>query len=196
MMRRRLAALAVAGPVAFVALVALLHVLEPETNDTGALSEYALGDYGYLMNVAFVAAGIGFAALAGALAGRVAPTASFRGATVLLLLAAVGWTLLGVGNVDLEGAEQTTSGLIHLLGYLIGFPAMFVGLFLLARAFGRDERWRPHRRTVRILAVAAVVVFGLAFFDVAEPVTMRITVALVMLAVVITAARETRSTEA
>ena len=47
------ARLAVAGPVLCLTLVAVLHVLEPEVNDSDAVSEYALGDYGWLMNIAF-----------------------------------------------------------------------------------------------------------------------------------------------
>jgi hypothetical protein len=69
--RRRLALVAMVGPAVFVALVALLHVLEPETNDSDAISEYALGDYGLLMNAAFVAAGVGVAALAAGLRGAI-----------------------------------------------------------------------------------------------------------------------------
>lgn len=35
----KLAGVAIAGSVGFVALVALLHALEPETNDSDAISE-------------------------------------------------------------------------------------------------------------------------------------------------------------
>ncbi|MBA2461836.1 MAG: DUF998 domain-containing protein [Actinobacteria bacterium] len=192
MTRSRLAAFAVAGPALYVALVAILHVLEPEWNDTDALSEYALGDYGFLMNVAFVAAGFGFAALAATLVGSVRLTASARTGIVLLVVAAVGWILLGTGNVDPLGAEQTTHGRVHFIGYLLGFPSMLVALLLLARAFGRDERWRPFRRTLLTLAAAALVAFVLAFSDVASPITMRLVNALAMLAVALTAIRASK----
>jgi hypothetical protein len=185
--RSRLAAAAVAGPAVFVALLALLHVLQPEMSDNDALSEYALGDYGFLTNIAFLAAGIGFAALAGLLAGRLTPTPSARTAIVLLAVAAVGWFLLGAGNIDPEGAEPTTHGLVHGIGFVLGIPTMFLALLLLARAFGRDERWRPFRRTLLPIAVAAFIAFALAFADVAAPVTYRLAELLVMLAVALTA---------
>jgi hypothetical protein len=126
MTRRRVAALAVAGPALFVALLALLHVLQSETNDTDAISDYALGDYGLLANAAFVAAGMGFAALAGTLAGRIAPSRSARAAIVLLIATAIGWILLGLANTDPEGADQTTHGLIHGIGFLLTPTLPFV----------------------------------------------------------------------
>ena len=61
------ARLAVAGPLLCIALVAVLHVLEPEVNDSNAVSEYALGDYGWLMNIAFFLGAAGIGALAFAL---------------------------------------------------------------------------------------------------------------------------------
>src|SRR5215471_261843 len=39
--------------VAFFALLAVLHVLEPEFNSGHLISEYQLGDYGFLMSLAF-----------------------------------------------------------------------------------------------------------------------------------------------
>jgi hypothetical protein len=58
------ARLAVAGPLLCLALVALLHVLESEVNDSDAVSEYALGDFGWLMNAAFFSGAAGIGALA------------------------------------------------------------------------------------------------------------------------------------
>src|SRR5215471_13097887 len=39
--------------VAFLALLTVLHVLEPEFNSGHLVSEYQLGDYGLLMSLAF-----------------------------------------------------------------------------------------------------------------------------------------------
>ena len=58
------ARLAVAGPLLCMTLVAVLHILEPEVNDSDAVSEYALGDFGWLMNIAFFSGAAGIGALA------------------------------------------------------------------------------------------------------------------------------------
>ena len=39
--------------VTFLVLLAMLHVLEPEFNSGHLISEYQLGDYGFLMSAAF-----------------------------------------------------------------------------------------------------------------------------------------------
>jgi hypothetical protein len=47
------AGLSLALSVAFLALLTMLHVLEPEFNSGHLISEYQLGDYGFLMSLAF-----------------------------------------------------------------------------------------------------------------------------------------------
>jgi Protein of unknown function (DUF998) len=187
--RRQLALIAMLGPAAFVALLGLLHALQPETNDTDAISEYALGDYGWLMNAAFFAAAVGVAALAVGLLSALTPTPSARVGIACLALAAIGWALLGGGNIDPEGAESTTHGLIHGIGYLTIVPSMFLALFLLARAFRWDERWRTLRRSVLALALAALAAFLLGFADVAALVFFRLYDGLLLVAVAVIAIR-------
>ena len=189
MSRRALAVVAIAGSAAFVTLVGLLHALEPDTNDSDAISEYALGDYGLLMNAAFFSAAAAFAALALALRRSLAPTTSARVAVVLLCIAALGWFLLGAGNIDPEGADATWHGVVHGIGFFLTTPAVIASLFVLARAFRQDERWRPFRRTVLAAAVAALVLFALAFSDVASALTFRLYVVVVLAAVVAMAMR-------
>ena len=94
------ARLAVAGPVLCLTLVAVLHVLEPEVNDSDAVSEYALGDYGWLMNIAFFSGAAGIGALAFALHRSLARSKSAIAGIILLSIAAVAWVLLGAGNID------------------------------------------------------------------------------------------------
>src|SRR5215472_15084699 len=52
-MQRIAARLSLGLSVAFFALLAVLHVLEPEFNSGHLISEYQLGDYGFLMSLAF-----------------------------------------------------------------------------------------------------------------------------------------------
>jgi hypothetical protein len=187
--RERLAYIACAGPVVFVALVALLHALDPDRNDTDAMSEYALGEYGLLMNAAFLGAGVGVGALALGLRDAVAPSTSRRVALALLAIAALGWILLGLGNIDAEGEDTTWHGVVHGIGFLLTIPTMLGAPFALARAFSRDGRWSPLHRWLPALGVAAVLAFVLAFGDVVSPVTVRLFDALALATVVVTALR-------
>ena len=139
------ARLAVAGPLLCITLVALLHVLEPEVNDSDAVSEYALGDYGWLMNVACFSAAAGIGALAFVLHRSLSRSRAAVVGIVLLLLAAVAWVFLGAGNIDPEGADATTHGVIHGIGFLLGLPTRLAAPLVLAAAFRRDDRWANHR---------------------------------------------------
>src|SRR5262245_58400585 len=49
--------------VAFLAILLLLHVLEPEFNPPHVISEYQLGRFGWLMSLAFVCLGAASLAL-------------------------------------------------------------------------------------------------------------------------------------
>jgi hypothetical protein len=55
MSRSSAARIAIGFALTFIAILVLLHVLEPEFNSDGhMISEYELGRYGWLMRVAFV----------------------------------------------------------------------------------------------------------------------------------------------
>ena len=56
--------------VVFLALLATLHVLEPEFNSGHVISEYQLGDYGFLMSLAFCILGVSALLLAVSLGPR------------------------------------------------------------------------------------------------------------------------------
>ena len=88
------ARLAVAGPLLCITLVAVLHVLESEVNDSDAVSEYALGDFGWLMNIAFFSAAAGIGALAFVLHRSLARSKTAIAGIVLLSIAAVAWVFL------------------------------------------------------------------------------------------------------
>ena len=61
---------------------------------------------------------------------------------VLLWIAAVAWVLLGAGNIDPEGADATTHGLIHGMGFFLGLPTRLAAPLVLAAAFRRESDGR------------------------------------------------------
>ena len=147
----------VAGGIT-VALIAILHVLEPEYDPSWRMiSEYSVGRYGWVMRLAFVTMAIGLAATCVALW-------SFGGAWTIGL-AAVALGALGAAFIDADPimtprAQATRVGRAHtVLGgvLLAGFPpaAVLAGVGV-AAAFG----W--------MLAIAAVVpLAGLGWFLIA-----------------------------
>jgi Protein of unknown function (DUF998) len=183
------ARLAVAGPLLCIALVALLHILEPEVNDSDAVSEYALGDYGWLMNIAFFSAATGIGALAFALHRSLARSKTAVAGVILLSLVTVAWICLGAGNIDPEGAEMTTHGLIHGIGFLLGLPTRLAVPLVFAAAFRRDERWKDYSRVTLAFGIAAVVAELAGFSDRASVVTLRFSLGLWLLWIALTGVR-------
>jgi hypothetical protein len=183
------ARLAVAGSLLCLALIALLHVLEPEYNDSNATSEYALGDFGWLMNIAFFSGAAGIGALAFVLRRSVARSKPAIAGIVLLSLAAVAYLFLGAGNIDPQGAEETTSGLIHGIGFLLGLPTRLAAPLFLAVAFRRDEHWAHHRRLTLALGIAALVAEVAGFVGLAPVITLRLALALWLVWIALTGRR-------
>ena len=74
--------------VVFLALLAVLHVLEPEFNSGHLISEYQLGDYGFLMSLAFCLLGAGALLLAFSLGPRLRTRGGHVGRWGLLVVGA------------------------------------------------------------------------------------------------------------
>ena len=68
--RTTAAAVAYAGALLYVVLLAVLHAVQPHMIDQATISKYALGRDGWLLQAAFVSAGLGYAGLARLTSGR------------------------------------------------------------------------------------------------------------------------------
>jgi hypothetical membrane protein len=130
--------LAIGMAVAFVLAVVALHVLRTDVDPLArGVSRYAVGDYGYVVNAAFlllaaalVATGIGFR--------RSAPDPGTVGVW-LLWASAAGMAVVAVFPVraaDSAAAEN----LPHQLGGMVFFLAAAGGAVVLSRRTGRDTK--------------------------------------------------------
>lgn len=152
-----LARIATAGIVAFIAMIVLLHALEPELSaDERMVSEYALGDYGLLLNAAAMFLALGSMALAIGLQRALRPTSLLPSA----LLATWSISAVGVGlfNTDPEGAtETTTTGAIHTVAVMAAVLALIAAAFLYARCFQGHANWRRMASATHWWALAMLV---------------------------------------
>jgi hypothetical protein len=158
--RTRLAAIiAVGGITWFLLGVAVLHVLERSLNPARRMvSEYALGTYGWIQTLDFVASGIGAIALGIALSrtvrdpGRMGP----------LLIAGFGASTLVAAFAQTDGdGPVTTHGNVHTLVSILGFAALVAGMFTLTRRFRRDPAWLPMRTPTLVWAATSTGTFFL-----------------------------------
>jgi hypothetical protein len=127
-----------------VALVALLHLLEPEFDPSWRmLSEYSLGRYGVLMRVAFLAWGSGVVALAVALSAWAWP---WNLGLAVVAVGPLGAAFVDTDPITTPPREMSRRGRIHAaLGvlFILGFPvaATIAGVAVAGDAAGSALAW-------------------------------------------------------
>jgi uncharacterized protein DUF998 len=155
-----LALIAMGGIVYFVVAIIILHVLRPEYNPINhAVSNYAVGPYGYLMTAAFYTLALSVFALALGLARSMVLTNQARVALLLLNIASVGMIVMGIfpGDVHALHPPATITGVIHWTAAGVSFASIMIAAFILSRCFKTDERWQAFQRSTLVLAMAMVV---------------------------------------
>lgn len=155
------ARVAMAGCGAFVVLLVALHFLKPEIDPSWRfISEYALGAYGWLMAIAFLALSLAYSGLAIALWSHLRSRGGRIG-LALLLVSAVGLALAGLFTTDpitMSPGSTTTRGSIHSLGGTLGMAMPFAAV-LVTRELRKHPAWAVVRRRLAWSAIAAVLAF-------------------------------------
>lgn len=148
--------------LAFLLLLAVLHVLEPEFNTGHLISHYQLGDYGLLMSLAFCLLGGSALSLAIGLKPRLLDTTGARAGRTGLVGVGVAFFVAGifppVQAPAIVGYLHGVAGLYVILGAPIVFTCICGGL--------ADLQTRRRVRLATVLAwlglccfVASLVVF-------------------------------------
>jgi hypothetical protein len=137
-----LATLATAFAVGAIAALAALHVVSPEFDPSWrVVSEYALGDHGWLLSTMFLC----WALASWALAGAIWPLVRTRAARVGVVFLIVS----GFGEVLAAWFDVRTPGM-HGLAALVGIPTVPIAALLLT--YSIDFGATPGRAMLRITA--------------------------------------------
>jgi hypothetical protein len=143
--------LSLAATGLFLVLLAALHVLKPELDPAWRMvSEYALGRYGWLMQLAFFSMALSSASACVAVWSQVRARAGRLG-LVLLLVAAAALLLGGVFVIDPVTARPealTLHGQLHGLAAMMGNPAFAVAALLVSVGLARNPAWASARRAL------------------------------------------------
>ena len=154
------ARVAFAGGAAFVLLLAALHVIRPDLDPSWHfVSEYAIGEYGWMMAVAFLALALSYVALFVTLRLQI-QTLAGRIGLALLLVSSVGLILAGLFTTDplLASPEaRTARGKLHSVGGTLGIVIPFAAA-LISWSLARSRGWSLAR--VPLLWSAGLVVIG------------------------------------
>ena len=138
------ALLAIAAAAAALLLLASLHVLSPEFDPSWRMvSEYALGHYGWVLSLMFLAWGISAWALAVALWSQVKTRAGKVGLW-FLVIAGLGEALASVFDIT----HDTGHSIAGVLG-MGGFP---IAAVLLSVSLGRTQPWRGAKKPLLWMA--------------------------------------------
>ena len=164
MSEKQLGTIGMIGIGWFVVAVLALHVIEPEFSVVdNFISDYANGDYGWLMQSAFFGAGVGTFAIALGLRKTLVPAKRVTASVVLLLIAGIGF-FVAMFKTDPKGVtDLTTAGTLHALGSVVIFFALLVTAWMLRGVFKRDPTWETFAKTQMWFAIAYTVTMFAAF---------------------------------
>jgi hypothetical protein len=143
MIQRRAARLSLGLSAVFLALLATLHVLEPEFNSGHVISEYQLGDYGFVMSLAFCILGVSALLLAVSLGPRLRTRGGRVGWWWLLVIGTaffIGGIFPPVQTPRIVGTLHGIAGLVAIFGSPIAFT--LIGGSLASSEFPLSHRLR------------------------------------------------------
>jgi len=153
----------------FLLLLILLHFLKSELNPTWHMvSEYAIGHYGWMMQLAFGCLALGCVGIAVAGWEQVVTT-SGRIGLLLLVIAAIGLTIAAINNTDpvnTSKAEMSGHGKIHGFGFMIGVPCITIAAVMISISLRATQSWGWARQPllwlaqlpwISIIAMAAII---------------------------------------
>jgi len=144
----------------FVIVIILLHFLRPDLNPLSRpTSEYAVGEYGFLMSTAFFSMSVAsFSLLIGLYKGISKPAQSRIG-LILLGIWGTGVLVAMMFPINREGTDLTTVNIIHRTNGPLIFLCLSVGAVLISRRVRLDDKWRPFYHTALTLSLIMLALF-------------------------------------
>src|SRR3569833_2429216 len=143
----------------------LMHALRADYQlATHMISDYAVGEFGWVMVTVFVAWRAGTALLLSALLLAEPSSLARRLGALLLAITSIGMLVSAAYRTDLPGLPDTHEGNIHTLSFFVNVVCMLFAIPLLSFSFGQKSDLRSFRPVALALALAVVLAFLLQFF--------------------------------
>ena len=165
---RTAALLAFAGAATLVVLLAALHFIEGELDPSWHfISEYAIGDYGWMMVVAFLSLALSYVSLFVAIRSQLR-TIVGRIGLALLLVSALGLTIAAIFTTDPITVSEdalTTEGTLHNLGGTLGMAMPFAA-GLIGWRLARIPAWSSAKGSLLWATGLALVAFVVSFVSI------------------------------
>ena len=144
----------------FIILIISLHFL-PTGHDPlrSPTSEYAVGNYGYLMSTAFVFMSAGSFSLLVALYKGISSPSRSKAGLILLGIWAIGCLIAMIFPIAPEGTLSNTADKIHRTNGPITFLCLTLGTIFISLSFRRDEDWRSIYHLALTLSIIMLLIF-------------------------------------
>jgi len=137
------------------------------------VSEYSIGNFGWLMQAAFFVLALGYIGIVCATASQI-KTVGGKIGLVLLSLVSLGMVIAGMFTTDpitITQDQLTSHGNLHSLGFFLSVPLMPIATTLVARSLLRNKTWAAAKKLV---IVASSLIWGsLALFIAVMAVTFK-----------------------
>ncbi len=152
----------------FIAIIVVLHFLRTDLNPISRpTSEYAVGQYGFLMTPAFFGMSVASFSLVIGLNKGMSLQSKSRFGLILLGIWGVGVLVAMSFPIDPEGTKSTITGMIHRINGPLVFLCLTTGTILVSRSFRRDENWQtlyPFALTLSLIMLITFIITGVNVF--------------------------------
>ncbi len=164
---RILALLSIVTTLFFVVAAIVVHVVDRQYDPIrDYMSDYVIGPGGWLFTTAIYATALGTISLVVGLWRVMLPPVRPLAGLALIVLFAVGYTILGTFPTDILKSGQmptTTSGTLHVIGATVGWFSFALGSFLVTQGFRRHPNFRKMSGVALLfscLAIGAIMVLA------------------------------------
>lgn len=146
------ARISIGSAVAVLVFLVVLHVISPELDPSWRMvSEYALGEYPWVLSLMFFAWALSALALFFAIRSQINSPGGKIGLGLLIV------AILGMGLAIIFDVSHP----LHGLATLLGIPTFPVAALLISGSLGRIPAWRPYRGALMWLANLTWISLGL-----------------------------------
>jgi len=156
------------GCILFVIIVCVLHFLRPDKNRLSCfVSEYAVGDFGWLMTICFYSLAIATALL---LIGLLQDGKASATGCITLGIFSVGILLAGIFPTDVPVEPPTPRGLVHGFAALIALFSLAISMMAWGNVFKKNENWKSFAKPSIFYGIVSLV---LLIIFVGSPISLR-----------------------
>lgn len=169
MITSKFALISVLSGTLFILFLCILHILEPEFDPTWRfISEYALGNFGWMMHLSFGMLAVTQISVAVTIFPQIRTITGYIG-LVILGISAIGVIIAAIFVTDpisVSSEDATFNGRMHSIGAMLDYTPL--ATLLISLSLTRVDAWRPVRKLLMLSSVIAIVAMLLFIFQIPQ----------------------------